>query len=46
MISYQALYYQEKHVKIHVSQPGQIGHHFTGDIDKCIYVNEKFSILI
>ena len=26
--------------------PGQNGHHFTDDIFKCIFMNEKFHILI
>ena len=28
------------------SPPGQNGRHFTGDIFRCIFVNEKFRILI
>ena len=28
------------------SPPGQNGHHFADDIFKCIFVNEKFCILI
>ena len=29
-----------------LSPPGQNGHHFTDDIFRCIFLNEKFCILI
>ena len=32
--------------KFNSSHPGQIGRHFTDDIFRCIFVNEKFCILI
>ena len=31
--------------RVNSSSPGQNGHHFTDDIFRCIFVNEKFSIL-
>ena len=31
---------------IHSSRPGQNGRHFADDISRCIFVNEKFYILI
>ena len=33
-------------VCINPSPPGQNGHHFPDDIFKCIFMNEKFCILI
>ena len=31
---------------VNSSRPGQNGHHFADDIFRCIFMNEKFSILI
>ena len=33
-------------INIKLISPGQNGHHFTDDIFRCIFVNEKFYILI
>ena len=35
-----------KHWKVNSSPPGQNGHRFTDDIFRCIFMNEKFCIVI
>ena len=35
-----------KSMLVNSSLPGQDGHHFTDDIFRCIFINEKFCILI
>ena len=37
---------QTRHVRINLSSPGQNGRHFADDIFICIFLNEKFCILI